>query len=245
MQANITRRKRPKTQITNLSAAAKKALLRRWRTWVLRIKSEVGDLVQRREIFSGLRAILEVNPAIGKPNALLHWMMQNYVEAATIGVRRLCDHRDDVESLSHLLRQLLQHPGVLNAEAHERLYPARSRKYAQQTFELCAGVGRKELSSRTLRRDLRQLEDSAARIQRFVNKKVAHAAPRRQIRKGPTFGQLGAAITLLDEVTVKYATLLTGTGWSSCAPVRQYEWRMVLLRAWLTEAELRDLGPTQ
>lgn len=238
------RRKRPRKTVIGLSAAEQKKLLQRWKKWVLRIKSEVGDLVQRREIFVGLRSVLQMKPDLGRPGALLRWMMQNYIEAATIGVRRLCDQRDDVESLSRLLRQLLQYPGVLNLTAHERLHPSDARQYARQTFELCAGKGRSELSSRALRQDLRRIEDSAHRIQRFVNKKVAHAAPGRQLRRAPTFAQLSAAIKLLDEVTVRYAALLTGTEWASCAPVRQYDWRIVLLHPWLTAAELRDLGTT-
>jgi hypothetical protein len=236
------RRKRPKQPIHGLSLKDEAKCLRRWRVWIRRIKSEVGDLLGRREIFIGIRNVLQLNRDIGEPRALVCWMMQNYVEATTIGVRRLCDTRDDVESLSRLLRELLQYPGVLSLASHARLYPARHRERARASFQSIAGHGRVTLSERSLRRDLRRLEDSATRIQRFVNKRVAHAAPRHELRRGPTYGQLSVSLRTLDEITVKYLVLLTGDGYSTCAPVRQYDWRRVLLQPWLEESDLVELN---
>lgn len=240
-QRKPPRRKRPKQIVTGLSVQDQNECLRRWRGWILRVKSEIGDLIGRREIFVGVRAILRLNPEVGDPNLFVNWMMQNYVEASTVGVRRLCDTRPDVESLSHLLRQLLQYPDVLNLRAHTRLYPARRRSDAQATFERIAGTGRTTLSSRAIRRDLRQLEDAAERIQRFVNKKVAHAAPSQDIRRSPTYGELGRMLETLDELAVKYLVLLTADGYATCAPVRQRDWRRVLLRPWLEREDLEVL----
>jgi hypothetical protein len=228
--------------LTGLSAQDEKKCLLRWRRWILRLKSEVGDLLGRREIFVGVRAILQLNPEVGDPNSFINWMIRNYVEATTVGVRRLCDARDDVESLSHLLRQLLQHPDVLTLAAHSKLYPARRRADAQGTFERLAGIGRTTLSPQSIRGDLRRLEDTAARIQRFVNKKIAHAAPTRDIRRGPTYGELGRALEMLDEITVKYLVLLTANGYSTCARVRARDWRKVLLVPWLDREDLKALA---
>jgi hypothetical protein len=43
---------------------------------------------------------------------------------------------------------------------------------------------------------------------------------------------------LLDTITVKYLRLLTGDG-HSCKPVRQDNWRGVLLMPWIEDDDLR------
>jgi len=236
------RRKRPRAIRTGLSLVEQRACLRVWRRWIIRIKAEVGDLLGRREIFVGVRAMLERNPEIGKPDGFLRWTLSNYVEAITVGIRRLCDTRDDVVSLSRLLRQILEAPEALTLRSYELLYPAHVREHARGAFEGLAGRRGLTLSSRKVRGDLRRLENVAAKIQRYVNKRVAHAAPLGELRRGPTHRQIGEALAVLDEITVKYLVLLTADGYQTCAPVRAYDWRRVLLRPWVREADLRDMS---
>lgn len=209
-----SRRSRPKTR-GNVTPDERARHLKRMRAWIPRIRSELGDLLRRHEIFCSLRDIFNTNPETRDPPLLVDWMVQNHVEAVSVGVRRLCDHgsnRFEVESLGRLLWELLEHPGNYHV-----------------------GGGKPAFTRRTIRSDLRQLEDAAARIERFVNKRVAHAAPRKEFRRFPTYGQLGKALDELDRIATRYALLLTGDERRTCKRVIQTNWKRVLWQAWLDD----------
>jgi hypothetical protein len=95
------------------------------------------------------------------------------------------------------------------------------------------GKGRDILKQGDIRSDLRTLEDSSERVRRFVNKRVAHRAPKGQLRQLPKFNEVDEAMDTIDRLFCKYNLLLTASGMSSAFATRQYNWMEVLYDAWV------------
>jgi hypothetical protein len=151
------------------------------------------------------------------PSYFMSWIVTNYVCAATVGVRRLCDHSAGAGSLTMLLRDMVQHPGVARRCVTGQSVPARE-----------------------IRADRRALREATERIRKLVNKRVAHSDKPGSIRRPPTYADLDNAFDALDRLGAKYVNIATGSGWVTCKSQRQYDWYDVLTFAWLPERGAQD-----
>lgn len=225
------KRLRPQPE-TNLSVEKKAQLRKKWRGWIRRISDDLGRQLLHNETYQGIVEAVRENPRIQKPGDIHRWMAIHYVAGAVIGIRRLVDRDSRSPSFWRLLFELLQYPSVLTRASHGALYRA-NRYMADRTFDAIVGRGRSCLGPGVIRRDLRLLEDTADRIHRFANKRVAHLAPRGAIRKLPTFIDLTKALNDLDKLARRYNTLLTASGLVTLKPTRTYSWRSVLYEPWV------------
>lgn len=230
-------RRRPKSikPLVHTDAARQ---LRAWQKTVRRVRREIGGLLHRHELFLSMREIVNNDADTRTPGTFAAWMMANYVDAVCVGIRRigdLTDGKHKVISLGRLLYTLLEHPGILTREWHRGLYPRSIRDAGDDTFDHHVGVGKEVLGERAIRQDFARVEKATARVQKFVNKRLAHAAALRELRTYPTYGEIGRALRVLDEVTAKYSMLLTADGFSTFRPEIQTNWRRVFHRPWLTE----------
>lgn len=228
-------RKRPKAFCADPVKQA--AMRRRWRKRLPALTEELTRLLRSKEIFWELQEVAQGNPAIQNPAAFFDWMRINYVIALSIGVRRLADPSEDSLSLWRLLYEVLEHPGVINRRAHRALYRGVPFVHADRTFDNLVGRGRGTLSQRTVRADLRAIEDAHRRIRRFVNKRIAHRTRPGAILHLPTYGDLNSALETFDRVLCKYYTLLTASGMTTAYATPQYDWRDVLHEAWIPADE--------
>jgi hypothetical protein len=141
-----------------------------------------------------------------------HWMVNNYVESACIGIRRMTDPDSRSISLWRLLWELLRYPGAVTRRSQQSLYAAGGREVADLTFYNIAGPGKSFLPRSVIVRDIRAIEDVEERIRRFVNKRIAHIGPHGAIRRPPTFNEMHSSLDTLERVLLKYHTLLTAEG---------------------------------
>lgn len=193
------------------------------------------DLLGMREIFWELQDIARDNPKILNPNAFFDWMCRNYFAAVTIGARRFVDHSRDSHSLWRMLFEILEHPGVISRRSHVSFYRNAPRRFGDACFSNVVGSKGKCLSQKQIRSDLRSLEDASRRIQRFVNKRVAHRTARGQLRRLPNLNELDGALDSIDRILCKYNLLLRAIGMTSAKATRQYEWTDVLKFPWIDQ----------
>jgi hypothetical protein len=186
----------------------------------------------KREIFVTLREIVTKKPQILLPGDYFRWLVDNYVEALVMGVRRQCDYRVDVISLARLLYEILEHPQVTTRRSYVIQFRGTSLPAADM-FQQFGVTKRGFLSKRGVRKDLAELEAATKVLQVFANKRVAHTDRRGALRRIPKFQDLHAALDALDGLAVKYHGLLKGGGQTTCMPVRQGNWRRVLQMAWI------------
>ena len=229
----MEKRQRPKPRIP--SAAAHGKLRLRWRRWLPAMKSDLQDLLGRREIFWDLQDLAEENPEILNPGSFFDWMCRSHVIALTVGVRSFVDFDRRSRSLARLLYEMLESPGVISRAWHVRMYRGTpiGEEFGHMSFNASVGKGRAFLPQTAIRSDLRRIEDASERVRRFVNKRVAHRASPGAIRRMPRLNELDNALDTLDQVFCKYNLLLTATGSSSLHATRQYDWREVLWEPWV------------
>lgn len=199
------------------------------------MRIDLTDMLDKRDTFWELQEVAKENPRILNPGSFFDWMCRNYVVAQTVGIRSLVDQSRGSHSLWRLLFEVLEHPGILDRGMHVRMYRSSplGEELGHMSFNAVAGRGSKCLSQRATRTELRRIENVSERVRRFVNKRVAHRTNPGEIRRLPTFDEIDAALTTLDEVFCKYNLLLTAEGMSTCHATRQYEWRQVLLEPWV------------
>jgi hypothetical protein len=231
----MNKRRRPKKYNTDIAVHAK--LRRRWRGWIASMSLDLSDLHSKREIFWELQEIAKVNSKILKPGAFFDWMCRNYITAMSIGIRSFTDYRSDVHSLGRMLFEILENPKVISRRSHVALYKGVPTNFdmGNTTFNNIVGGKRQYLSQKSVRSDLRKIEDASENVKKFVNKRIAHRAPPGQLRRNPTFDELDNALDVIDEIFCKYRLLLKAESASSSKATRQYNWTEVLWEPWVKE----------
>jgi len=199
------------------------------------MRHDLTDLLGMREIFWQLQDVARENPAVLKPGSFFDWMCRNYMVAITVGIRSFMDQSSDSRSLWRMLYEVLENPGVISRDTHVRMYrgTAVGVSFGHSTFDNVVGERQPCISQRTVRSDLRKLEDASERIRRFVNKRIAHKTSPGEIRRLPKLREVDSALDTLDRVLCKYNLLITGQGMDTLHAVRQYDWREVLWEPWI------------
>jgi hypothetical protein len=204
----------------------------RWKSWLPQMRNDLTYLLGSREIFWELQEVAKENPAILTPGSFFDWMCGNYMAAASVGARSFVDQSRTGHSLWRMLYEILENPGVINREAHVKMYRG-VRDLGEMTFNSVVGRGKQYLPQRAVRADIRKLEDASERVRRFVNKRIAHKTMRGEIRRLPRLNELDAALNTIDELLCKYNLLLTAQGMSTMHATRQYNWQEVLWEPWI------------
>jgi hypothetical protein len=199
--------------------------------------NDLTELLGSREIFWELQEVAKENKKVLSPAAFFDWMCWNYISTVSVGIRRFMDQSKDSHSLWRMLYEMLEHPGILDRETHARMYASSPMgiEFGRQCYANVVGKMSPHLSQRTIRSDLRQLEDVSERVRRFVNKRIAHHTSPGTMRRLPRFNEIDAALNKLDEILSKYNFLLTAQGNESFHATRQYNWREVLLSPWIPQ----------
>lgn len=192
-------------------------------------------MLGKREIFWELQEVAKENPKVLKPGTLFDWMCRNYVVAQAIGIRSFMDQSKGSHSLWRMLFEILEHPRVISRNTHVKMYRTTpmGESLGHMSFNAVAGKKAAYLRQRSVRRDMRRLEDASERVRRFVNKRIAHRTGFGEIRRLPKFDELDAALTALDDIFCKYNLLLRAQGLTTCHATRQYDWREVLWEPWV------------
>lgn len=211
------------------------SLIRHWKNWLPEMKSDLTDLLGKREIFWELQEVAKENSKIMNPNSFFDWMCRSYVVSQMVGVRSFVDQSRNSRSLWRMLYEMLENPGAIDRATHVKMYrrTAVGPEQGHMTFNNVVGRGRSYLGPRAIRADLRLLEDASERVRRFVNKRVAHKTSPSEIRRLPKFDELDAALDRIDEIFCKYNLLLKGEGCSTQHATKQFDWREVLWEAWI------------
>lgn len=200
------------------------------------------DLYRRLHIYKDLVEIVKANPATLRPADFFNWARDNYVLTMCIGIRRLADADAKVVSLGRLLREVEMRSEVVTRQSYRAVQRRKGvvRQDADETFDDLTGKRVQHLPNGVVSRDIAQIEQVEARIRRFVNKRLAHAAPLSKIRRFPTFQEIEDALEIFDQVLVRYDALLRGGGLSTLHP-DLLDWRRVFWNAWIPQGPRASL----
>lgn len=215
---------------------AKKAPDELWASWQKCfpvLTNYVNQLYHRMEIFKDLVEVVRAKPETLTPPVLFNWIRDNYVVAECMAVRRMLDVDERSTSLGRLLREIEIRPELVNKQKYRELVAGKlSASDADEGFERMLGASVDQIAPEMVAADLERLEEAEANIRKLVNKRFAHASPFTDVVQFDVFGEIEKAIEELDQVVVKYDSLIYG-GFLSTAHSAKLNWKQPLEIAWI------------
>ena len=98
-----------------LEAEARIKQYNEWQDRLVKIGSDVGNLLLSRYIFRESQRVILKNPKL-KGTIFARWLTINYANSAALGIRRAVDTDRQAVSLANVLRDLIANPKVFTRE---------------------------------------------------------------------------------------------------------------------------------
>jgi hypothetical protein len=214
--------------------------VRKWRREYWIIYRDVVRLFHNRHMFREFTKMVRTNPKLQEPNSFLDSLVENYVAAMAVGIRRQSDRDTRSVSMYLLLEDVARHALVLTRTWYVATYVTGKRRedrrfYAREanaTFDRFATRKGSRLSAALVRRDQHRLLRAARRIQHYVNRRVAHRDMRR-FSTQLTFRDLHDALDEIGALLQRYSLLLTGGELLQVEPLVQDNWKAVFQEPWI------------
>lgn len=220
-----------------------------WQTFFPLLTNFVTDLYHRMEIFKDMVEVVQAKPDTLNPPVLFNWMRDNYVVSECMAIRRMLDVDERSVSLGRLLREIEIRPEILSKARYLALVQGKGPNEAEASaaFDRMLGASVDQITPEMAAADIARLETAEANIRTLVNKRFAHASPFTEVPSFELFKEMEQAIEELDQIVVKYDSLIYG-GYLSSAHAAKLNWKQPLEFAWLPRDERREVasysGPT-
>jgi AbiU2 len=210
---------------------------------LIAVGNEVGYLWHYHDIFSKTIAVMNNNPRVLELGGdFYHWVVNSYIEAGSVAVRRQLDRDTRTVSLRNVLRKLEQNQTSFTKDDFQRSIAFSPDSHfhkpalwqdAGNEFDRLFGNGGPYLDQRIIQTDITLLETESAAIREQVNKEIAHTD--RSGMKGPkaTGTIFEKCLNHLDEMTVKYLYLVSGRNAGSLRGQFAYDFEEVFTFPWL------------
>jgi hypothetical protein len=198
------------------------------------ICDDVTGLVENQYVFDRFRVLLKPNEEITNNVFFDHYIL-NYVSTMVSGVRRQIDRRTSLGGLRKLLENMETHPDFVTKERFLRPYKASGvpmMDHVGEGFWNEKYGGGDILDVNIIKTDLALLDSVTLKLKDFVDKRIAHK-DKEWADYELTYGELDRAIEVLEELTIKYRSLLTGDGFEKLLPTFHYDWEEIFNVAWV------------
>jgi hypothetical protein len=208
-----------------------------WRTWLEAIQQDVWRMHVGRTIWGRFVEIVNASDELREHPTFPGWITTNYAAAQSLAIRRQIDKRTDVASLRRLLMELEGQPEAITRERFLRVNCGGSERIAAQRWPPLADPSGAHLDSAVVRADLDELLTTAATVERFASKRLAHwdvddwTTP-------VTYGELHDCVDAVGKLLERYSGLLTGTT-QGADPILPIGWGRVFWSPW-EEPRSRD-----
>lgn len=207
----------------------------RWRGWIKQIDLDVTWLADNRAVWSELFAIVDANPSIPQQWEFMSWVGNLYGVTQALGVRRQTRAKAPEVTMRRLVKEIHNHPGVLTRERYAGLYRDSGKvvDLADAHFDHYVGrEGAEELGPSDVQADLAELQRIADAVHPYVNKHLAHS-DENPAEARPSFVVLDGAISLLENMLVRYLGVIRTVGRVHVAPTRQKHWQVAFTVPWI------------
>jgi hypothetical protein len=241
-------------------------LFKKWSEWMDRIYQETIALAANRQMFRRIAKMFEKNKRLQEVGGhVWDWLKRNYVDSATMSMRRELDRQPKTQNLRHLLQDIKTNPKVISRNRYRAMWPLDGMDKKVQEFQKL----RRELSFDSfhlikdprdealdyldpsiIKADLEALTAATERVRTYIEQVVAHRTGSRAATV--TFDDFDAAVDAVQEIFKKYYLLLTQTSIAQFEPVPQFDIDAPFRFAWLPangatdrviDQELRNDGP--
>jgi hypothetical protein len=217
-----------------------------WKRVIKRIADEQGRQAWSHYMFRLLRAVYIKNDKLSAEGGfVLHWMAQNYVDAALMLVRRELDQQAGTENLRNLLFDIIEHPTVLTRarykagwDRHDFLYDdLADRAFDKFNPKRVEGNPAADyIAPELVRADLDQVIADAESLREYAERTRAHRTPQRNISQADiTFAELHTTIEDVRRTVEKYHSLITLGVITNWEPVPQFNTMAPFMYPWVED----------
>ena len=217
-----------------------------WGRVVERIYREQVHQAWSHYLFRLLRAIFTTNQQLSQEGGFVfRWMVDNYVDSASMLLRRELDRQAGTENLRSLLLDIIEHPTVASRERHRSRWAkdrSLDRLFADRVFDRLNPIhvtGNRDadyVDPNVVRSDLDRVDAVAEQLREYAERTRAHRTPDRGLdTAGMTFGALHDAIVGVRNVVGKYYALLTLSSVAQWEPIPQYDVFEAFAKPWLVD----------
>jgi hypothetical protein len=221
----------------------------RYEAWICiveRIYREQVNQAWSHYMFRLLRAIFLANEKLSHEGAfVLRWMVDNYVDAALMFLRRELDQQAGTENLRNLLLDMIDHPTVATRARYLSKWGQEGpfdRGHANRTFDRFAprrvrgNADSDHIDPDLIRADLNRMVTSTEQARKYAERTRAHRTPERSIDTDEmTFDAMHKAIADIRGTVKKYYALLTLKAVAQWEPVPQYDTLEAFMKPWVVD----------
>jgi len=148
--------------------------LKKWIRWLAVIHDDVQQLLVNQNIFWEVQEIIKNNKRVHKPSSFYQYLGDTYISHVTVGIRRQLKIDQTSISFARLLTEIAKHPSSLNRIYYKNLFKGSVvEDLADKQFDKYSEKGA-HISASMVQNDLAQLKSVSAKIEDFVDKRVAH-----------------------------------------------------------------------
>jgi hypothetical protein len=213
---------------------------KKWVRWLAVIQQQLYSAMESRLVYTTTVEIVTTNFTLPQRSAFYGRIQLWYAESIIMAVRRQAKVGQGI-SLAGLMLDVSLHPTEVTREYWLGLWKGHVlEEGADSQFDVLVGAGRKFIETAAVERDLKELNTISSSCERYADKRIAHHDPGGE-PKPPTFGELDAALDVLDQMFKKYYLYVTADGIESTVPIIQHDWLAVFEQAWLTPALRKGL----
>lgn len=220
-----------------MTKSQKVKIRQEWENRLTIIENELAWALTGHDIYKEVQNIVRKNEKTRSPLLFWKWMRQNYLDSASIRIRRLNDANKGMLSLKRLITDIKENEDVITRQQFVSEYPKWMQKegLADRDFEIFANRKSSSISIKRINRDLERLGKQTQIIRKYTDKWIAHAKGNRHNEAIPMLSDLEKALDTIDNICMKYHLLLTRGGMSTCKPVIPYDWKKPLRHVWIEE----------
>ncbi len=203
----------------------------KWQRWLNDVKQQMRSLFWSRQIFNETIEVIRANPLLPQENSFYGAMQMWYAASVLSGIRRQLKSSDQSISLVRILEEIRDQPALLSRTRWRTLHVGTSIPISMVDLSFTRLVGNGEtVDSASVEADLVSLKAIAQKCEAYTDKRVAHH-DRGLDPELPTYNDLNATLSALDELFQKYYLLVTGDNALTEANIA-YNWKQVFHHPW-------------
>jgi hypothetical protein len=217
----------------------------KWRRWLDGAEGEANGKITNEVVAMHARRVpwreitrLANNRDLPAPGAYWwEWVVDCYVVTQSVAIRRQLDQGPNAVSLGRMLRELVDHPGIVTRELWLSSWRSDDehdvRLANKQWDEHFAGTDDPDVLDPELpAADLQALVEGGHQMREYVNRHVAHMDGRGS-KTLPTYNDIDDAIDLIGTIFRRYHGLMMAAAYTQLEPAFQDDWAAPLRTAWL------------
>lgn len=220
----------------------KEKIRQAWQSLLTTIEKELAWALTGHDIYKEVRNIVRKNEKTRSPVLFWKWMRENYLDSASMRIRRLNDADKGMLSLKRLITDIKENHEAITRQEYVSEYSKRMQKegFADRDFEIFGDRRSSTISIKRINRDIEHLDKQTQIIRKYTDKWLAHAKSNRHNEPIPTLRDLEKALDAIDNICMKYHLLLTRGGMRTCKPIITYDWKEPLRHPWIENKQKNE-----